>query len=65
MKTNNFYKSKTYDSASERVIRASSSEGDMVLDPFCGCATTLVAAERSQRQWVGMDIWEGAHRLVV
>ena len=48
----------------ERMIRASSNEEDTVLDPFAGCATTLVAAERLQRQWVGMDIWEGAHRLV-
>ncbi len=48
----------------ERMIRASSNEGDIVLDPFAGCATTLVAAERLRRQWVGMDIWEGAHRLV-
>ena len=49
----------------ERVIRASSNEGDMVLDPFCGCATTPVAAERLGRQWVGMDLWAGAHRIVV
>ena len=49
----------------ERMIRASSNEGDIVCDPFAGCATTLVAAEKLQRQWVGMDIWEGAHRLVV
>ena len=48
----------------ERMIRASSNEGDIVLDPFAGCATTLVAAEKLQRQWVGMDIWEDAHRLV-
>ena len=48
----------------ERMILASSNEGDVVLDPFAGCATTLVAAEKLQRQWVGMDIWEGAHRLV-
>ena len=48
----------------ERMLRASSNEGDSVLDPFAGCATTLVAAERLQRHWVGMDIWEGAHRLV-
>ena len=32
----------------------------MVLDPFSGCATTPVAAERLGRQWVGMDIWDGA-----
>ncbi|MYH37856.1 MAG: hypothetical protein F4160_13790, partial [Rhodospirillaceae bacterium] len=49
----------------ERMILASSNEGDVVCDPFAGCATTLVAAEKLQRQWVGMDIWEGAHRLVV
>ena len=48
----------------ERMIRASSNEGDVVCDPFAGCATTLVAAEKLQRQWVGMDIWEGAHKLV-
>ena len=44
----------------ERIINASSNPGDMVLDPFCGCATTPVAAERLGRQWVGMDIWDGA-----
>ncbi len=49
----------------ERIIRASSNEGDMVLDPFCGCATTPIAAERLDRQWVGMDIWEGAHQIVL
>ena len=49
----------------ERIIRASSNEGDMVLDPFCGCATTLIAAEKLGRQWVGMDIWKGAHEIVI
>ncbi|MDE0340789.1 MAG: DNA methyltransferase [Nitrospinae bacterium] len=49
----------------ERIIRASSNEGDIVLDPFAGCATTLVAAEKLGRQWVGMDIWERAHEVVV
>ena len=44
----------------ERIIKASSNEGDIVLDPFCGCATTPIAAERLKRQWVGMDIWDGA-----
>ena len=48
----------------ERVIRASSNEGDVVLDPFCGCATTPIAAERLQRQWIGMDIWDGALEVV-
>ena len=36
----------------DRIIKASSDEGDMVLDPFCGCATACVAAERLHRQWV-------------
>ena len=49
----------------ERVIEASSNEGDMVLDPFCGCATTCIAAERLKRQWVGIDVEEKARDLVV
>ena len=49
----------------ERIIQASSNEGDIVLDPFCGCATTLVAAEKHDRQWVGIDIWEQAERVVL
>ena len=48
----------------ERIISASSNPGDMVLDPFCGCATTPIAAERLGRQWVGMDLWDGAHEIV-
>ncbi len=40
----------------ERIINASSDEGDIVLDPFCGCATTLVAAERLNRRWIGIDV---------
>ena len=39
----------------ERIIKASSKEGDMVLDPFCGCATTCIAAETLGRQWIGID----------
>ena len=49
----------------ERMIKASSNEGDMVLDPFAGCATTCVAAERLGRQWVGADYWEGTAGLVI
>ena len=49
----------------ERIIKASSSEGDMVLDPFCGCATTPIAAERLGRQWIGMDTWEKTHQVVL
>ena len=48
----------------ERIIRASSNAGDIILDPFCGCATTPIAAERLGRQWVGMDIWDGALNIV-
>ncbi len=48
----------------ERVISASSRPGDMVLDPFCGCATACVAAERLNRQWVGMDRSPRAGTLV-
>ena len=48
----------------ERIIKASSNEGGIVLDPFCGCATACVAAERLDRQWVGIDISEKAAELV-
>src|SRR5690606_12010058 len=40
----------------ERVIEASSNEGDIVLDPFCGCGTAVAVAERLKRSWVGIDI---------
>ena len=40
----------------ERIIRASSSEGDVVLDPFCGCGTAVVVAERLKRRWIGIDV---------
>ena len=49
----------------ERIIAASSNPGDVVLDPFAGCATTCVAAERLGRQWVGADYWEGTAGLVI
>jgi site-specific DNA-methyltransferase (adenine-specific) len=40
----------------ERIIQASSNEGDIVLDPFCGCGTTIAAAEKLDRRWIGIDI---------
>ena len=40
----------------ERIIQASSNEGDVVLDPFCGCGTTIIAAEKLKRKWIGIDI---------
>ena len=49
----------------DRIIKASSNEGDLVFDPFCGCATTLVAADRLQRDWIGIDISAKAAELVV
>lgn len=49
----------------ERIIEASSNIGDIVFDPFCGCATTAVAAERLRRNWIGIDISPKAAELVV
>ena len=40
----------------ERIIRSSSKEGDMILDPFCGFGTTIIVAERLKRNWIGIDI---------
>ena len=48
----------------ERIVKASSNENDVVLDPFCGCATTCVAAERLRRKWIGIDISIKAYELV-
>lgn len=48
-----------------RVIEASSNQGDVVMDPFCGCATTCVAAELLGRRWIGIDLSELAAKLVV
>ena len=48
----------------DRIIQASSNEGDMVLDSFCGCATACVAADRLGRKWVGIDISPKAVELV-
>ena len=49
----------------ERIIKASSNEGDLVLDPFAGCATTAVAAERLNRQWVAIDLWKETKDLII
>ncbi len=48
----------------ERIIRASSKEGDLILDPFCGCGTTVAVAERLKRNWVGIDITMLAVNLI-
>ena len=48
----------------ERIIKTSSRKGDIVFDPFCGCATTLVTAYNLGRRWIGCDLSELAVRLV-
>ena len=48
----------------ERIVQASSNRGDVVFDPFCGCATALIAAEGLVREWVGIDISPKALDLV-
>ena len=48
----------------ERIIKASSNSDDMILDPFCGCATACIAAQKLDRQWVGIDISAKAADLV-
>ena len=48
----------------DRIVQESSNPGDLILDPFCGCATTLVAARRLGRQWAGIDLSPLAIKLV-
>jgi len=48
----------------ERIIMAASDEGDLVLDPFCGCGTTINVAERLKRRWIGIDITHLAITLI-
>ena len=48
----------------ERIINASSDEGDVVLDPFCGCGTAVHAAQKLKRQWIGIDITHLAITLI-
>ena len=48
----------------ERIIKASSNEGDIVLDPFCGCGTTIVVAHKLNRRWIGIDINEASIEVI-
>jgi site-specific DNA-methyltransferase (adenine-specific) len=48
-----------------KIIKASSNEGDIVLDPFCGCATTCVAAQQLDRKWIGIDIEKQARSILI
>ncbi len=49
----------------QRIVKASSNEGDIVLDPFCGCATTCVAAQQLGRKWIGIDIEKQAVKILI
>lgn len=49
----------------DRIVRASTNPGDMVLDPFAGCATTCVSAENLGRDWIGIDLSDKAGELVM
>ncbi len=48
----------------ERIIQASSNPGDVVLDPFCGCGTTIDAAQKLGREWIGIDVTQLAITLI-
>jgi site-specific DNA-methyltransferase (adenine-specific) len=48
----------------ERILKASSNEGDVVLDPFCGCGTTVQVAQKLNRRWIGIDITHLAIGLI-
>jgi DNA modification methylase len=48
----------------ERIIKASSNENDIILDAFCGCGTALVAAQKLNRQWIGIDVSPTACRVM-
>jgi len=48
----------------ERIIKTSSNKNDLVLDPFCGCGTTIAVAQRLQRKWIGIDVSPSACKLM-
>ena len=58
------YPTQKPESLLERIIKASSNEGDLVLDPFCGCGTTVQVAQRLNRRWIGIDITHLAIGLI-
>jgi DNA modification methylase len=47
----------------ERIINASSNDNDLVLDPFCGCGTAIIAAHKLNRRWIGIDINKSAYEV--
>ena len=48
----------------DRIVQTSTNEGDIILDPFCGCATTCISAERLNRKWIGIDLSPLAVKLM-
>ena len=58
------YPTQKPESLLERIVNASSNEGDVVLDPFCGCGTAIAAAERLNRNWIGIDVTHLAITLI-
>lgn len=58
------YPTQKPESLLERIIQTSTDEGDTVLDPFCGCGTTIAAAQRLGREWIGIDITHLAINLI-
>jgi hypothetical protein len=59
------YPTEKPESLLERIIKSSSNEGDIVFDPFCGSATTLVVADDLNRKWIGIDVSPTSTRLMV
>ena len=58
------FKTQKPDPLLERIVKSSSNKGDVVLDPFCGCGTALVAAEGLGRRWIGIDVTHVAISLM-
>lgn len=58
------YPTQKPESLLERIVKSSSEEGDIVLDPFCGCGTTIAAAQKLNRHWIGVDITHLAISLI-
>jgi len=58
------YPTQKPESLMERIIKTSSNKNDLVLDPFCGCGTTIAIAQRLQRKWVGIDVSPSACKLM-
>jgi len=58
------YPTQKPESLLKRIMEASSNKGDIVLDPFCGCGTTLAVAQQLSRQWIGIDVSQTACRMI-